>query len=77
MWAVGENCVAAMKFDFSGFYSSGGQDFAHLFFRWAPGPLIFFQGGLFDPKGDLFRSNHHFSDDFLVMFCYIHIILLY
>ena len=29
--AVGENCVAAMKFEILGFYSSGGQASAHLF----------------------------------------------
>ena len=38
-------------------------------------PLKFFQGGLFNPRGDFFRSNfnpknHHFSDDFPVIFWY-------
>ena len=73
MWAVGENCVAAIKFEISGFYSSGGQASAHLFCSGGR--------GLFNPRGGLFRSNfksknHHFSDDFPVIFWYIHMMLL-
>ena len=58
MWAVGENCVAAMKFGILGFYSSGGQDSAHLFCSdgsWGPGPLKKIQGGggAFQPRRPL------------------------
>ena len=52
--SVGENCVAAIKFEISGFYSSGGQASAHLFLlRWGPGSAQFFSGGrgLFNPRG--------------------------
>ena len=45
MWAVGENCVSAMDFEISGFYSSRGQSSAHLFARMGPGPSNFFHGG--------------------------------
>ena len=46
-------------------------------------PQIFQVGGGFTtPGGGLFRSNfnpknNHFSDDFPVIFCYIHIMLLH
>ena len=85
MWAVGENCVAAIKFEISGFYSSGGQALLHTFFcsDEARPPSNFFRGGggLFKPRGGgslVFRSNfnsknHHFSD----YFWYNHIMLLH
>ena len=45
MWAVGEDCVAAMQFEISGFYSSGGQATAHIFCSdRAQTPFNFFQG---------------------------------
>ena len=46
MWAVGENCVAAMKFENSGF-TAPGVGILHTFFAqmWGPGPLQKFSGG--------------------------------
>ena len=44
---MGKNCVAAMKFEISGFYSSGGQASAQT----GPGPFKFFSGGAFQPQG--------------------------
>ena len=46
MWAVGEKCVAAMKFVISGLYSSGDQASPHFFVQMRPrSPSIFFRGG--------------------------------
>ena len=42
MWAVGENCVAAMKFEILGFLQLRGQAFAHL---------LGGGGGAFQPQG--------------------------
>ena len=43
MWALGKNCVAAMKFKISGFYRSRGQAPAH--FSDGARPTQFFSGG--------------------------------
>ena len=45
MWAVGENCATAMKFEILGFYRYGGQASAHIVCSDGPGPSIFFRGG--------------------------------
>ena len=48
--------------------------------RWGPAPpppLKFVQGGLSTPGSNFNSKNHHFSDDFPVIFWYIHIMLLH
>ena len=58
MWAVGENCATAMKFEILGFYRYGGQASAHIVCSDGPGPSIFSGGGgggLFNPRVGLFR----------------------
>ena len=87
MWAVGENRVAIMKFQISNFHCYGVRLLHTFFAQMGPGPLNFFQergGGLFNIRGGggFFRSNfnsknHHFSDDFPVIFWYIHSMLLH
>ena len=50
MWAVGESCATAMKFEILGFY--GGQASAHIVCSDGPGPSIFSGGGgAFQPQG--------------------------
>ena len=49
MWGVGENCVAAMKFEISGFTTPGPGFYTLFLLRWAPGPLSFFSGGFAIP----------------------------
>ena len=45
---MGENCVAAMNYEISGFYSSGGQASANFFCSdRAQAPFKYFQGGGF------------------------------
>ena len=64
MWAVGENCVAAIKFEISGFYSSGAR-FCTPFFA---------QVGLRPPQifsGWRAFQNQHFFCHFLVYSYYV------
>ena len=62
--------------------NKGSQTSAHLLCSGgAQAPSIFFRGP-FQLQGGLFRSNfnpknHHFSDDFPVIFWYIHIMLVH
>ena len=50
MWAVGENCVAAMKFEISGFTTPGAR-FLHTFLAQVGlrPPSVFFSGGFAIP----------------------------
>ena len=74
MWGVGKNCVAAMKFAILGFYSFGGQDSAYIFCSdGARAPL---RGAGFQFGSNFNYNNIDFSDDFPVIFWYIHIMLL-
>ena len=62
MWAVGENCVAAMKFVISGFYSSrAGARLLHTLTQGGPDPPKFFRGGggvLSTPGGSLSQISN-------------------
>ena len=50
MWAVGENCVAAMKFEISGFTTPGARLLHTFFCSGGPqAPLSFFSGGFAIP----------------------------
>ena len=49
MWAVGENCVAAMKFEISGFTTPGARLLHTFFAQVGPRPPQFFSGGFAIP----------------------------
>ena len=51
--AVGENCVAAMKFEISGFTTPGARLLHTFFAQVGPRPLSFFSGGLQSQGGPL------------------------
>ena len=55
MWAVGENCANAMKFEILGFTGTGARLLHTFFAQMDQAPQFFQGGGAFQAQGGLFR----------------------